>query len=655
MVTKIGTINNEDLIGSALADVLDGSKAGRHRLYGLAGDDRLYGGNENDILDGGTGVDVMSGGQGDDLYRVDNINDQVIENDNGGIDTIESSISYSLNAYVEKLSLTGSAAIDGFGNELSNRIKGNDSANTLSAGAGADTVSGGGGDDWIIGGAGKDTIDGGSGADTYQLAKATGLDSDRILDFSRTDDKLAIVNTDFGLRLGRGYDADLSLDPTYFQVVSGFSPQGTAVGHGQFLYNTSSLTLSWDPDGAGSAFLGIPIATFASDVQLQSNMFKILESGLPNRDAIAPATNQVSAHVNVASAIISINATDPDSDPLTYTVAQGSEPLHGSVSFDQQGSFVYTPFNGYQGADAFAISISDGFGSTIEQRVTVDVSDVPPFQDSNPTVINITDTRMGFAENIGAVDPAGVAWAPAFGDRPGMLFISDSEVDEAPYNSPNNLFALNLDGSPAGDTFKFNLGSFTKEPTGLAYNPLNGFLYISDDDLYKIFWVDPSNPSVKLGEFSTKQIGGTDPEDIAINPLNGNIFISNGTPSHFITEVTSDGRPVSQTRVPDIVEDMEALAYDSTHDVFLVGGGFSSTIWAINRAGSIVETIDLSPYRNPSDTKLAVKDIAIAPSSSPTDDPSNMNLYVTDYGRTHSAGDNDGRLLEINLGWSLIA
>jgi hypothetical protein len=657
LVQKVGTLANEDLIGTSGSDVLDG-RIGQHRMYGLAGDDQLFGGSGNDLLDGGVGADLMIGGMGDDLYRVDNINDVVTEFDGEGVDTVEASISYTLGDFVEKLALTGTASINGTGNDLANRIKGNDVDNVLIGNGGADTISGGGGNDLIIGGTGKDTIDGGAGADTFQLSGPNSSDSDRILDFSATDgDRLAILSSDYGFREGRGSFSG-SLDPSYFAVITGKGVnQGTVLGHGQFLYNSTTFTLMWDKDGAGTAFAGETIATFATDAQLTAANFTILANNAQDSAPVAPASISFISKMNIHSAAMSINATDPDGDPLTYAIKDNFGPAHGSVTFDQiGGTFTYTPNTNYVGADAFTVTISDGLGGTTEEAVSVSVQQFDPVPLSGHTLVHATDTRLGFGANIGAVDPAGIVWVPAHDGHPGTLFLSDSEVDEPPYNSPYNLFALNLDGSPQGDAFKFNLQSFTKEPTGLAYNPQNGLLYISDDDLYKVFWVDPDNPTVKLGEFATKPIGGSDPEDIAINPNNGNIFISNGVPSHTIVEVTSAGTPVSVTTVPADVKDMEALAYDPQHDVFFVGGGFSSSIWVVDRAGTILDTIDLSAYRNPvSGTHLAVKDIAFAPTSNPNDNPSSMNLYVADYGNTHTTNDNDGRVLEINLGWHLTA
>src|SRR5690606_37605772 len=107
----------------------------------------------------GPGADVMLGGAGNDRYYVDQIGDIVLEVDPlHGVDTVYSSISYTLGQNLENLVLTGKAAIDATGNAGNNILTGNAAANTLSGGAGNDTLDGGAGADRLIGASGADTF-----------------------------------------------------------------------------------------------------------------------------------------------------------------------------------------------------------------------------------------------------------------------------------------------------------------------------------------------------------------------------------------------------------------------------------------------------------------------------------------------------------------
>ncbi len=117
--------------GTSSIDHINGYNGGTNRIYGLDGNDYLYGGNQADLIDGGAGADSMAGGLGNDTYVVNSASDQVIENANAGIDTIRSSITYTLGSEVENLVLTGSTPLDGRGNALENHLVGNSGGNTL--------------------------------------------------------------------------------------------------------------------------------------------------------------------------------------------------------------------------------------------------------------------------------------------------------------------------------------------------------------------------------------------------------------------------------------------------------------------------------------------------------------------------------------------
>ena len=130
----------------------------------------LTGNSGDNVLDGGVGADTMIGGLGNDTYIVDNPGDVVIENPNEGIDTVQSSITYTLGANIENLTLTGIASINGTGNSLNNIITGNSADNVLDGGTGADTLIGGlGNDTYVVDNSGDVVIENANeGTDTIQ-------------------------------------------------------------------------------------------------------------------------------------------------------------------------------------------------------------------------------------------------------------------------------------------------------------------------------------------------------------------------------------------------------------------------------------------------------------------------------------------------------
>ncbi|MBW8728166.1 MAG: calcium-binding protein [Inquilinus limosus] len=161
-----GGSGNDLLYGEDGNDTIQGG-ADDDIAYGGAGIDDIDGGGGNDVIDGGAGADTMIGNFGDDTYYVDNAGDAITEyTATDGTDTIYASVSYTLPQYVERLILTGSAALNATGGDDIDTLVGNAGANTLTGNAGADFLSGGNGNDILRGGAGMDVLDGGSGIDT---------------------------------------------------------------------------------------------------------------------------------------------------------------------------------------------------------------------------------------------------------------------------------------------------------------------------------------------------------------------------------------------------------------------------------------------------------------------------------------------------------
>lgn len=227
ILTGTDAINGQ---GNALANTLTGNTAANN-LLGLAGNDTLIGNGGNDILNGGLGADNMTGGLGDDTYYVDNINDKTVEGagTGTGIDTVLASITRTLAANVENLTLTGINAINGTGNGLNNTLIGNSANNILN------------------GGLGNDTLDGGVGKDIFVFN--TVLDAannvDTIVSFIAADDTIRLDQTIFSSIEILGSLKDKGL----FRA----SKTGLAAdGDDYILYNTNSGVLYYDADGNGT-------------------------------------------------------------------------------------------------------------------------------------------------------------------------------------------------------------------------------------------------------------------------------------------------------------------------------------------------------------------------------------------------------------------
>ena len=216
----------------------------------------LTGNSGANLVDGKTGADTMIGGGDNDTYIVDNIGDVIIEDENEGTDSVQSTVSYTLSNHIENLTLTGKAAINGTGNNQDNRLTGNTAANTLSGGQGSDTLDGGSGNDTLLGGDGDDVLIGGLGNDLL-----TGGDHADKFRFSTALGKTNVGTiTDFATGIDR-----IELDDAIFkkfkgvtgQIAEGNFVKGSAGvkaldSNDRLIFNTDTGALFYDADGNGS-------------------------------------------------------------------------------------------------------------------------------------------------------------------------------------------------------------------------------------------------------------------------------------------------------------------------------------------------------------------------------------------------------------------
>lgn len=206
----------------------------------------IIGNSAANILNGKAGADTMTGGLGNDSYFVDNIGDRVIETSalTTEIDRVQSSISYTLKNNFENLQLTGSNAINGFGNALINVMTGNSNNNILN------------------GYEGNDTLTGGLGKDSFRL---TTLSKDKITDFSVADDTIQLENGVFTALLTTGV-----LSAGSFKIGA-----AAADANDYILYNSVSGVISYDSDGNGDAS-ALQIAVVGAGLALSNTDFVVI-------------------------------------------------------------------------------------------------------------------------------------------------------------------------------------------------------------------------------------------------------------------------------------------------------------------------------------------------------------------------------------------
>jgi Ca2+-binding RTX toxin-like protein len=243
----LGGLGLDRLHGGDGADRLDGGEDA-DSLYGGADGDLLLGRAGNDLLDGGTGADSMVGGEGNDVYFVDNAGDVLTELAGAGYDRAISSVSRTLEAHLDGLSLAGGANLNGTGNSLANQIFGNVGANRLDGGDGNDALYGGAGADTLIGGLGSDRLFGEAGADVFRFATAS-EGGDLIVAYNVPDDRIEVSAAGFGGGLSAGMD--LLASGQYAEGLTGAA--NSAAGLGQFVFETDAMRIWWDADGVGGA------------------------------------------------------------------------------------------------------------------------------------------------------------------------------------------------------------------------------------------------------------------------------------------------------------------------------------------------------------------------------------------------------------------
>ena len=156
-------------------------------------------------------------------------------------------------------------------------------------------------------------------------------------------------------------------------------------------------TLTLNPDGSltytpNAGFLGTDSFTYrATDTSGQSSpamvTINVQAAGLPvaNPDTYT-ATIGTPLVVPIATGVL---ANDTDPNGLTLSAVVASQPTHGTLILNPDGSLTYTPTVGFLGADSFTYRATDASGQSVPTTVAINVQ-AAGTPVANPDVYTLT-------------------------------------------------------------------------------------------------------------------------------------------------------------------------------------------------------------------------------------------------------------------------
>jgi len=170
-------------------------------------------------------------------------------------------------------------------------------------------------------------------------------------------------NSDPGTMVGTVSASDPDVGDTRTYAITG----GNTGGAFAINSNTGQITVAGTLNHAITPFYDLTV-TVTDSGQLTANADITITINEVNEPPVATAQS-VSLPKDTIKAI-TLQATDPDNDPLTYAIA--SQPAHGTLS-GSAPHVTYTPAAGYTGPDSFTFIANDGIFDSVPATVTITV------------------------------------------------------------------------------------------------------------------------------------------------------------------------------------------------------------------------------------------------------------------------------------------
>ncbi|WP_328359578.1 tandem-95 repeat protein [Mycobacterium sp. NBC_00419] len=391
--------------------------------------------------------------------------------------------------------------------------------------------------------------------------------------------------------------------------------------HGTLVTNSDG-TYTYTPAASFAHTGGSDIITFnATDaygaIATTSVVFTVTaKNNAPTATNDAFKTNQNTARIITAAQLLG-NDSDPDSDPLTVVAV--TQPNHGSLTSNGDGSYTYTPSTDFTGTDTFTYKVSDTAGATSSPAtVTVTVKLV----NTQPTTTPISGLNIPFGMAISA--DGSILYIPNYGGTTvSVINTADytTRTTIAGFRKPAGL-ALSPDGSTlyvanrenttvsvintADNTTRATITGLMG-PVALALSPDGSTLYVSNYDTNTVSVINTANNTTR-----TTITGLHAPGGLAISPDGSTLYVSN-----------YDTNTVSVINTADNTTRTTITGFSNPYGVALTPDG--STLYVANAGDGTVRVIDTADNTTATPITGFGYPIWVAVT------PDGSTLYVNDY------------------------
>ena len=419
-------------------------------------------------------------------------------------------------------------------------------------------------------------------------------------------------------------------------TVAGISPTGTVAfstsstdGGGvtpasascTLTYGSCSVSFSGLLDHVGSVTITGSYSGDANNLD-SSGQFSLTVAKSPTSTGVVcdPASMLVdSSTVCTASVYASVD------------VPAGNGPY--GIAYDPSNGYIYVANEGVYPNFDDTVSVIDGATNNIIATVTVGYAPYAVAYDAANGYIYVANGGSGLGDTVSVIDgttviatlvvgggyqyaaPDGLAYDSANQN----MYVSLAGMDAlAVINSTNRVIAtIGIDNC---FVCIFNTG-----PQGLAFDPLNGYIYVGEADPYGTMAVVDGSTNTLIKVFGQQDI--SEINSVAFDPANGNLYaVSAATSTVYVIDSSTNTVNYIQTYLVDSFFD--GIAYDSNNQNMYVASGSGVLVVIDSSTNTVAGTITATSGAAGVAFDTANNDIYVAN----WDDPGSVSIIGTPAG-----------------------